>query len=239
MLQDPILRYGGVYTLALAYAGTSDNAAIRKLLHVAVSDTSDDVRRAAVTTLAFLLFKNPSQVPRIVQLLSESYNPHVRCGATLALGIACAGTGLQDAVDILEPMTKDSIDFVRQGAYVALGMILVEQSEAVSPTIASVRQAYNKVIGNKHEDPMARYGATLGQGLIDAGGRNVTITLQSRAGSRKTSAIVGMVLFCQFWYWYPLAHCASLAFEPTGIIGLDASLQVRTPTDDYREKKNR
>ncbi|GJE85724.1 26S proteasome regulatory subunit rpn2 [Phanerochaete sordida] len=224
--KDPILRYGGVYTLALAYAGTSDNTAIRKLLHVAVSDTSDDVRRAAVTALAFLLFKNPSQVPRIVQLLSESYNPHVRCGATLALGIACAGTGLQDAIDILEPMTKDSIDFVRQGAYVALGMILVEQSEAVSPAIASVRQAYSKVIGNKHEDPMARFGATLGQGLIDAGGRNVTITLQSRAGSRKTSAIVGMVLFCQFWYWYPLAHCASLAFEPTGIIGLDDSLRA-------------
>ena len=93
--QDPILRYGGVYTLALAYAGTSNNDAVRQLLHIAVSDTSDDVRRAAVTSLAFLLFKNPGQVPRIVQLLSESYNPHVRCGATLALGIACAGTGMQ------------------------------------------------------------------------------------------------------------------------------------------------
>ena len=84
-----------MYTLALAYAGTADNSALRKLLHIAVSATSDDVRRAAVVSLAFLLFKNPSQVPRIVQLLSESYNPHVRCGATLALGIACAGTGLQ------------------------------------------------------------------------------------------------------------------------------------------------
>lgn len=81
--------------MALAYAGTANNEAVRKLLHIAVSDTSDDVRRAAVTSLAFLLFKNPGQVPRIVQLLSESYNPHVRCGATLALGIACAGTGLQ------------------------------------------------------------------------------------------------------------------------------------------------
>ena len=35
------------------------------------------------------------QVPRVVQLLSESYNPHLRCGAALALGIACAGTGFQ------------------------------------------------------------------------------------------------------------------------------------------------
>ncbi|KAH9944140.1 D-isomer specific 2-hydroxyacid dehydrogenase [Epithele typhae] len=224
--KDPILRYGGVYTLALAYAGTSNNAAIRQLLHVAVSDTSDDVRRAAVTSLAFLLFKNPAQVPRIVQLLSESYNPHVRCGATLALGIACAGTGLQDAVDILEPMTRDSVDFVRQGALISLGMILVEQSEASSPSLASTRALFAKIVSDKHDDPMARFGAALGQGLIDAGGRNVTISLQSRAGSRNTAAIVGMVLFCQFWYWYPLAHCACLAFEPTGIIGLDENLKA-------------
>ncbi|TFK77196.1 hypothetical protein BDN72DRAFT_753714 [Pluteus cervinus] len=224
--KDPILRYGGVYTLALAYAGTSNNDAVRQLLHFAVSDTSDDVRRAAVTALAFLLFKNPKQVPRIVQLLSESYNPHVRCGATLALGIACAGTGLQDAVEILEPMTKDSVDFVRQGAFIALGMILVQQSEASSTSMASTRSLYTKVVSDKHEDPMARFGAAIGQGLIDAGGRNVTISLQSRAGSKNTNAIVGMVLFCQFWYWYPLAHCACLAFEPTAIIGLNSELKV-------------
>ncbi|KAF9015056.1 26S proteasome regulatory complex non-ATPase subcomplex Rpn2 Psmd1 subunit [Cyathus striatus] len=224
--KDPILRYGGVYTLALAYTGTSNNDAVRKLLHIAVSDTSDDVRRAAVTSLAFLLFKNPSQVPRIVQLLSESYNAHVRCGATLALGIACAGTGLQDAVEILEPMTKDSVDFVRQGAFIALGMILVEQSEASSPSLASTRAKYTKVITDKHEDVMARFGAAIGQGFIDAGGRNATISLQSRAGSANTSAIVGMVLFCQFWYWYPLAHCASLAFSPTGIMGLTGDLKA-------------
>ncbi|TFY64407.1 hypothetical protein EVJ58_g2635 [Rhodofomes roseus] len=221
-----ILRYGGVFTLALAYAGTSNNNAMRQLLHIAVSDTSDDVRRAAVVSLAFVLFKNPAQVPRIVQLLSESYNPHVRCGATLALGIACAGTGLQDAVDILEPMTKDSVDFVRQGALIALGMVLVEQSEASTPSLASTRALYAKIVADKHEDPMARFGAALGQGLIDAGGRNVTISLQSRAGSRNTNAIVGMVLFCQFWYWYPLAHCACLAFDPTAIIGLDGTLQA-------------
>ncbi|KAK1229676.1 proteasome regulatory particle base subunit [Marasmius sp. AFHP31] len=223
---DPILRYGGVYTLALAYAGTSNNDAVRRLLHIAVSDVSNDVRRAAVTCLAFLLFKNPSQVPRIVQLLSESYNPHVRCGATLALGIACAGTGLQDAVEILEPMTKDGVDFVRQGAFIALGMILLQQSEASSPSLASTRALYTKIVSDKHEDPVARFGAAIAQGVIDAGGRNVTINLQSRAGSRNTNAIVGMVMFCQFWYWYPLAHCACLAFEPTGIIGLNENLKV-------------
>ena len=37
-------------------------SAIRKLLHVAVSDVSDDVRRAAVIALGFLLFNEPEQV---------------------------------------------------------------------------------------------------------------------------------------------------------------------------------
>jgi len=78
---------------------------------------------------------------------------------------------------------------------------------------------------------MARFGAALGQGLIDAGGRNVTISLQSCAGSRNMNAIVGMALFCQFWYWYPLAHCVALAFEPTAIIGLTEYLKA--PTFDF------
>lgn len=123
-------------------------------------------------------------------------------------------------------MTKDGVDFVRQGAFTALGMILVQQSEASSSSLSSTRTLYTKVISDKHEDPMARFGAALGQGFIDAGGRNVTISLQSRAGSRNTNAIVGMALFCQFWYWYPLAHCACLAFEPTAIIGLNEDLKV-------------
>jgi 26S proteasome regulatory subunit N2 len=97
-----------MFTIALAYAGTGSNKMVKKLLHFAVSDVNDDVRRAAVTALGFVLFRNHTQVPRIVQLLAESYNPSVRHGATLALGISCAGTGLevglscqQDLVQVL------------------------------------------------------------------------------------------------------------------------------------------
>lgn len=55
--EDPLLRYGGMYALAMAYCGTANNKAIRQLLHVAVSDVSDDVRRAAVIALGFVLFR--------------------------------------------------------------------------------------------------------------------------------------------------------------------------------------
>src|ERR1700761_4874663 len=123
-------------------------------------------------------------------------------------------------------MTKDPTDFVRQGALIALGMVLVQQSEGSSSSLAPTRALYQKIISDKHEDPMARFGAVLGQGFIDAGGRNVTISLQSMVGSSNASSIVGMALFCQFWYWYPLAHCACLAFEPTALIGLNSELKV-------------
>ncbi|CAO3669707.1 unnamed protein product [Umbelopsis vinacea] len=224
--KDPVLRYGGIYTVAMAYCATGNNKAIRRLLHVAVSDVNDDVRRAAVTALGFILLRNPDQVPRIVQLLSESYNPHVRYGATLALGISCAGTGSMDAIELLEPMTRDPVDFVRQGALISLAMILIQQTDATNSKVSTVRKLYEKIISDKHEDSMAKFGAVLSQGIIDAGGRNVTISLLSRTGHTNMPAIVGMAVFSQFWYWYPLTHFLSLAFTPTAIIGLNKNIQI-------------
>lgn len=60
--QDPILRWGAMQALGLAYRGTANNAAIARLLHCAVTDVSDDVRRAAVMCLGFVLMGNPEQV---------------------------------------------------------------------------------------------------------------------------------------------------------------------------------
>ncbi|KZM19785.1 enzyme regulator [Ascochyta rabiei] len=207
---DPTLRYGGIMTIALAYCGTGSNKAVRRLLHVAVSDVSDD----------------PGSVPRMVELLSESYNPHVRYGATMALGIACAGTGLPEAVDLLEPMMKDSTDFVRQGALIALAMIMVQQNEATNPKVASIRKQLTKIIGDRHEDAMAKMGCALALGIIDAGGRNCTIGLQTPTGNLNMAAIVGMAVFTQYWYWFPLTHFLSLSFTPTAIIGVDQDLQI-------------
>ena len=223
---DPTLRYGGIMTIALAYCGTGSNKAVRRLLHVAVSDVSDDVRRVAVMSLGFILFRKPGSVPRMVELLAESYNPHVRYGATMALGIACAGTGLPEAVDLLEPMMKDSTDFVRQGALIALAMIMVQQNEAMNPKVASIRKQLAKVVSDRHEDALAKLGAALAIGIIDAGGRNCTIGLQTPTGNLNMAAIVGMAVFTQYWYWFPLTHFLSLSFTSTAVIGLDQELEI-------------
>lgn len=71
----------------------------------------------------------------MVSLLAESYNPHVRYGAAMALGIACAGTGLREAIALLEPMVKfDPVNFVRQGALVSVFTSLII-TEAICASI--------------------------------------------------------------------------------------------------------
>ncbi|XP_015761098.1 PREDICTED: 26S proteasome non-ATPase regulatory subunit 1-like [Acropora digitifera] len=224
--KDHNLRQSGMYTVAMAYCGTGNNKAIKRLLHVAVSDVSDDVRRAAVMSLGFLLFRTPEQCPSVVSLLSESYNPHVRYGAAMALGIACSGTGLKEAIGLLEPMTNDPVNYVRQGALIASALVLIQQTELCCPKVAKFREIYAKVIGDKHEDIIAKFGATLAQGILDAGGRNVTISLQSRAGHTHMATVVGLFVFTHVWFWFPLSHFISLAFTPSCIIGLNSDLKM-------------
>lgn len=127
-------------------------------------------------------------------------------------------------------MTRDPVDFVRQGAYISLALILLQQPDT-HPKALSTRELFAKVVADKHEDPMARFGASLAQGIIDAGGRNMTLSLSTRAGTLNLPAIVGMTLFVQFWYWFPLAHGLGLAFTPTTLIAVDES--VRVPKIDF------
>jgi 26S proteasome regulatory subunit N2 len=51
-----------MFLIGMAYFGKAKNKLISKLLHHASADFSDDVRRAAVINLAYLLINSPEQV---------------------------------------------------------------------------------------------------------------------------------------------------------------------------------
>ena len=218
---DPILRYGGAFAVGLAHRGTGHNDAVARLLHAAVSDVSDDVRRAAVMSLGFVLAGTPEQVPQVVALLAESYNPHVRYGAAMALGLGCVATGNRDALALIEPLASDGTDFVRQGAHIAQALVLLQQPEA---RVGPFRRQLDKVVADKHEEPLAKMGAILAAGILDAGGRNATIALRSHSGAWRSSAFLGLTLFVQHWYWYPMTATLSLALSPSGLLCLTPDL---------------
>lgn len=48
-------------------------------------------------------------------------------------------------------------------------MVLIQQTEATCPKVTFFRQHYAKIISDKHEDLLAKFGAILAQGIIDAG----------------------------------------------------------------------
>ena len=75
---------------------------------------------------------------------------------------------------------------------------------------------------------MTKFGCIIAEGIINAGGRNVTIALHAPSGHKRMAAIVGMALFSQYWYWYPLVPMISLAFSPTAVIGLNKDLNMPT-----------
>merc|ERR1719268_385973 len=35
-----------------------------------------------------------------------------------------------------------------------------------------------------------------------------------------------MLVFTQYWYWFPISHFLSLAFQPTAVIGLNSNLDM-------------
>jgi len=133
----------------------------------------------------------------------------------------------KDAIALIEPLTQDSVNYVRQGALLASAMVLIQQTEVTCPKVKEFRALYTKVLNDKHDDVMAKFGAILAQGIIDGGGRNVTVSLSSRTGHVWLQGAVGMLLFTHYWYWFPMSLSLGLAFAPTCVIAVNRSLQVR------------
>lgn len=105
-------------------------------------------------------------------------------------------------------------------------MVLMQQSEARISKVKAFRTKLTSVVSDKHQSTMTKMGAIMASGILEAGGRNVTITMQSRAGFTKISSVVGLAVWCQYWYWYPLMHFLPLAFTPTTHIGLNKDFKM-------------
>ncbi len=236
--KDPIIRYGAMYCIGMAYAGTGNTTMLRKLLKVSVSDVSDDVRRAALINVGFLQLKNPNilfENLKVMNLLSESYNAHVRYGAVMAIGISCAGSGLLAPFKMIENLMLDPSYLVRQAVLIATGLIFPQTTIAQEPDLKSFKENIGKILLDKDEHVLIRFGACLSQGLLELGGRNCEIKLVNNIGANKMLSIIGMALFTQYYYWFPLLQFIHVAVNPTLLIGVDKSLKI---VKNYKMKSN-
>ena len=227
--KDPILRYGAMYCIGMAYCGSGNTAMLKKLIKFSVSDVSDAVRRAALINIGFLEIRTPDilfENLKVLGLLSESYNSHVRYGATMAIGISCAGSGKVKPYKVIEPLFTDPNYLVRQAALIASGLIFSQTTLKQEEGIKEFTENLQNILDDKNEHLLIKFGAYISKGLMYLGGKNCVINLVSNTGENKMRSIIGMCLFTQYYYWFPMIHMLNLSVCPTFLYNLDDKLKL-------------
>lgn len=215
------------YMLGLAFVGTGDIGAVKMLWELVIFDVDEHVKRAAVISLAFVLLQDKPQFYDIMTQLFNSHHPMVRCASALALGIVFAGTGHPDAYVLLTHLFMDIDVRVRQSAYISAAMLMMHLNETKTPSSKTVRDSLIAVITNsKSIDQLVRFGAILGIGIIDAGGKNMSINYFTSDSSIRIQSIIGMFLFSVSYYWYPLIGFLSLSLVPSAIIAVKDDFSI-------------
>ena len=61
---------------------------------------------------------------------------------------------------------------------------------------------------------MTRLGAKIVSGLLDDAGRNAAIELYNQDNNcKRQSAVIGIAIYWQYCYWYPLTPFNTLSFK--------------------------
>lgn len=76
---------------------------------------------------------------------------------------------MQEAIGLLEPLLADKETYVRQGVVIALSFIMVQQNDVLCPRMSGFRDKLTKIVAEKTEDSIVKFGAVLATGIIDAG----------------------------------------------------------------------
>jgi 26S proteasome regulatory subunit N2 len=105
-------------------------------------------------------------------------------------------------------------------------MIFSQTTVSQEPKLNTFKETMDKVINDKDEHTLIRFGAIIGQGIMEIGGRNCTISLVSNSGNNRMGSIVGMALFSQYYYWFPMIHFLNLAVHPTILYGVDSNMKI-------------
>lgn len=167
--------------MACAFFKTSNPTVVRKLLKLS-NDISNEVKRAAILALGFVLYHDEKLIS-VIKMLLYSYNPFIRYGCIMALAIGCKCS--KEVLDLIWPLLTDTVDFVRQGTYISLALLLQVATNNSESKLADLRKSIQEVLSKPHGDQMTKLGAILAIGLLDVGGRNMTVSLTTRSGMPK------------------------------------------------------
>lgn len=129
-------------------------------------------------------------------------------------------------------MTTDRVGFVKQAAYISLSMLLINTPHGYKTNdqgkyAKELKEKLEKMCQSRHEESLVRFGCMISLGLLEAGGRNQTIQLFSKYTTyKRNAAIAGILLFTQYYYWFPCTSFIALCFKPAAIMGINEDLKM-------------
>lgn len=208
--------------LAGAHFGTSNSKAVKQLLQLS-SDISNEIKRTAVICLGFVLYGNP-ELLGLMKMMSSSYNPHIRYGLCFALAIGGPLDQGEAMAELIWPFFTDTTEFVKQAAFLSVAILGLNGALSQS-RMADYRKLIETSLAKKHEDILVKMGAILSLGILDAGGRNMKVSMRSSSGTNLFS-LASMLMFTDFWHWYPLINFLGLTFSPSVLIGIDTEFRI-------------
>jgi len=74
-------------------------------------------------------------------------------------------------------------------------MVFIQVTEVQEPKVATIRKLFEKMTANKYEEILSRQGAIISNGILNAAGRNSSISMTTHDGNLRQNAVVGLVLF--------------------------------------------
>lgn len=133
---NPTIKLAVPFYLACAYFKTSNPSVVRRLLKLS-NDINNEVKRAAIIALGFVLYQDDKLIS-VIKMLLYSYNPYIRYGCIVALAIG--SKTCKESIELIWPLLTDSVDFVRQGAYISLACMLQISTNQSEPRLADFRK---------------------------------------------------------------------------------------------------
>jgi len=163
-------------------------------------DPDDNVKKTASIGIGFVFMGNFGLIKQIYDIVLKHYNPFVRYG--LCFSIAISGLGCPENSDIMRllvKLSKDDVDFVRQGAFISIGLI-IQKNNTLGKKMEILKD-FRSIIKDGNESFIVKFGVTIAYGIIESD--NCFLIEEMPKGADSKKYIIGLVNFLLYWNWIP------------------------------------
>lgn len=225
-------KFGGVLSLGTSFVGTGNLDIISRIL-VYLNDGDDDVKRSAVISLGLVCCLDLDLLFNTLEPLSENHNYFIRSTVGLVLGFFYSGTGNEKVCDILEGLMYDTNPLVKQSAFIGIGFVIMQCNYNIVKNYKRIINKINKVIVDRSEEVSVKYGAMVGRGISESGGRNIIFSITNLCNKISKERVVGCIMFLNHWYWYPFLNFISLNMKETAFFVFNENLELENTRMKY------